>query len=106
MVFLFFYFLKKKKKKRTSLKNIAFQKSKQELAKNKDRQEYLRKYLEKNNPNPKITEAMNRTFGEYLEFIDPRILLKDADEKAFGQFFNFGMYEAIRTFIDKVDDQN
>ena len=77
-----------------------------DLLKDKGRQEYLREYLKKNNPNPKIKEAMNRTFGEYLEFIDPRILLKDADEKVFGQFFNFGMYEAIRTFIDKVDDQN
>lgn len=77
-----------------------------ELAKDKDRQEYLREYLEKNNPNPKIKEAMNRTFGEHLEFIDPRKILKDADEKAFGQFFNYGIYEAIRTFIDKVDAKN
>jgi hypothetical protein len=49
---------------------------------------------------------MNRTFGEHLEFIDPRIVLKDADEKGFDQFFNYGMYEAIRTFINKVDAQN
>lgn len=77
-----------------------------ELVKDKDLQNYLREYLEKNNPNPKIKEAMNRTFGEHLEFIDPRIVLKDADEKAFDKFFNYGIYEAIRTFIDKVDAQN
>jgi pimeloyl-ACP methyl ester carboxylesterase len=77
-----------------------------ELEKDKDRQKYLWEYLEKNNPNPKIQEAMNRTFGEHLEFIDPRIVLKDADEKDFDEFFNYGIYEAIRTFIDKVEAQN
>lgn len=76
------------------------------LAMDKGRQEYLRNYLENNNPNAQVKEAMNRTFGEYLEFVDPRIILKDADEKAINQFYTYGMYETIRTFINKVDAQN